>query len=87
MLILRIIRITMSKKRPLSAFALAKASGARTTNFQSHRLRLEAGLLLDALAELLDRLHALLAEYSNIDEQTDSHNRWRLFLAGFPLTD
>jgi DNA-binding transcriptional ArsR family regulator len=41
----------------------------------------------DALAEFLDRLHALLAEYSKIDEQTDSHNRWRLFLAGFPLTD
>ena len=45
----------------------------------------------DTLAEFLDRLHALLAEYSKTDEQTDeqtdSYNRWRLFLAGFPLTD
>ncbi len=38
-------------------------------------------------AEFLDRLHALLEEYAQADETTDIGNRWRLFVAGFPLTD
>ncbi len=41
----------------------------------------------DTLPKFLDRLHALLQEYSKIDEATTSDNRWRLFVAGFPLTD
>jgi DNA-binding transcriptional ArsR family regulator len=38
-------------------------------------------------AEFLDRLHALLAEYARTDETADTGDRWRLFIAGFPLTD
>lgn len=41
----------------------------------------------DTLPEFLGRLHDLIAEYAKIDEATTSDNRWRLFLAGFPLTD
>lgn len=39
-------------------------------------------------AELLDRLHALLREYQD-PELTDAApgSQWRLFLAGFPLSD
>jgi DNA-binding transcriptional ArsR family regulator len=37
--------------------------------------------------EFLGRLQALMEEYSQNDETTDTGDRWRLFIAGFPLTD
>ncbi|HSH10731.1 MAG TPA: helix-turn-helix domain-containing protein [Ilumatobacter sp.] len=41
--------------------------------------------------EFLERLHALMEEYAptgeTTDEATATDDRWRLFIAGFPLTD
>lgn len=37
--------------------------------------------------EFLDRLNSLLEEYKQPDQTVDVDQRWRLFLAGFPLTE
>ena len=76
-----IARTEFQREVDIGALTPERVSGRATIGFN------EFALDEQQLGEFLDRLHALLEEYGRVDETTDTGHRWRLFLAGFPLTE
>lgn len=76
-----IARTEFQREVDIGALTPDRVSGRATISFNQYSLDEQQ------LGEFLERLHALLEDYGRVDETTGPDNRWRLFLAGFPLSD
>ncbi len=71
-------------QREVEVGALTQASVPGRATSQLQRVRPSTST---TVTEFLKRLHDLSLEFGKVDPEAEPGGRWRLFIAGFPLTD